>query len=366
MILRAVACLAAAAMMSLPVAAPAQPTAPEAPPSAARYDGSPGPWTVRLIDGQWTDTGRDDRVVPFRIYVPSNTPSPDRTSAPHPVVIFSHGLGGSREGYEYLGRHWASHGYVSVHLTHIGSDRSLIADARTAAEVLPALRKAAADPRNTINRPLDVRFALDQLQAMDRDGKLPAKLDLQRIGMAGHSFGAFTTNAIAGQNFSGVRGGGRSFVDPRVKAVIPMSTPRGRLATDAQRDSAYGSITVPSLHMTGTLDHGTIDSATAADRRIPFDHAKNCERWLITFIGGDHMVFSGRSRMPADQRLGPGHGGDGRKDAEFQRLIRACTQAFWDAHLRQDADAGRWLAGDGVRETLGAEATVEHRSAVEP
>ena len=38
------------------------------------------------------------------------------------MIVFSHGLGGTRDGYEYLGRHWASYGYVSVHLQHKGSD----------------------------------------------------------------------------------------------------------------------------------------------------------------------------------------------------------------------------------------------------
>ena len=44
-----------------------------------------------------------------------------------PVVLFSHGLGGSREGYGYLGSYWAAHGYVAVHLQHIGSDETMLA-----------------------------------------------------------------------------------------------------------------------------------------------------------------------------------------------------------------------------------------------
>ena len=42
-----------------------------------------------------------------------------------PLVVFSHGIGGSRRGYSYLGQHWASHGVASLHLQHIGSDRNV-------------------------------------------------------------------------------------------------------------------------------------------------------------------------------------------------------------------------------------------------
>src|ERR1043166_7563974 len=63
----------------------------------------------------WLDTKRE-RTVPVKIYYPSTG------NGPFPIIIFSHGLGGSRDGYEYLGRYWTSHGYVSVHVQHIGSD----------------------------------------------------------------------------------------------------------------------------------------------------------------------------------------------------------------------------------------------------
>ena len=39
-----------------------------------------------------------------------------------PVILFSHGLGGSRHGSEYLERWWTARGYVTVFLQHPGSD----------------------------------------------------------------------------------------------------------------------------------------------------------------------------------------------------------------------------------------------------
>src|SRR5215469_14506023 len=55
--------------------------------------------------------------VPVRIYLPVN-------STPAPVILFSHGLGGSRNGNTFLGQHWAGRGYVAVFLQHPGSDTS--------------------------------------------------------------------------------------------------------------------------------------------------------------------------------------------------------------------------------------------------
>src|ERR1700744_4715141 len=73
---------------------------------------------VAIVRYDWFDARRQ-RAVPVKIYYP-------RTGAgPFPVIIFSHGLGGSREGYEYLGQYWAAHGYVSVHVQHPGSDDGL-------------------------------------------------------------------------------------------------------------------------------------------------------------------------------------------------------------------------------------------------
>ena len=50
------------------------------------------------------------------------------TQARHavPLVVFSHGIGGSRLGYTWLGRNFARHGIASLHLQHVGSDRSCL------------------------------------------------------------------------------------------------------------------------------------------------------------------------------------------------------------------------------------------------
>jgi dienelactone hydrolase len=307
-------------------------------PGAVPVWGRPGPYVVAVVRDTWKDPRRE-REVPVKIYYPA------QDAGPFPVIIFSHGLGGSREGYEYLGRQWASHGYVSVHLQHLGSDRSVWEHSWSK---LLALRQAAHNLQNSLNRPLDVSFALDQLEKLNQsEGPFQGRLDLNRVGAAGHSFGAYTTMAVAGQVFG--RPGGReiSLADPRIKAAIPMSTPIPRKKGNLTQK--YAKITIPCLHMTGTRDDSPIGETRAAERRLPYDYTNGSAQYLVTFRDGDHMIFSNHQRLLSR----------GDQDARFHDLICLSTTAFWDAYLKGEAAARSWLSNGGLAGTLGADATLE-------
>jgi hypothetical protein len=162
------------------------------------------------------------------------------------------------------------------------------------------------------------------------------------VGVAGHSFGAYTTLASAGAAYSALAAGGG---DARIKAAIPMSAPVPK--NKARLDEAYAGVKIPCLHMTGTEDNSPIGDTKAFERRLPFDHCRNSDQFLITFTGGDHMIFGGRERL-----LG------GAKDAEFQRLICQSSLAFWDAYLRSEAAAKEWLSTK-YKDALGKEGVFE-------
>jgi predicted dienelactone hydrolase len=117
-------------------------------------------------------------------------------------VLFSHGLGGSREGPAFLGEHWAGRGYLAVFLQHPGSDESVRKDV-SPGQRLRAMEQAAS-ARNFLLRARDVPAVLDQLERWNRSPGHPlvGRMDLGRIGMSGHSFGAVTTQAVSGQSFS--------------------------------------------------------------------------------------------------------------------------------------------------------------------
>jgi predicted dienelactone hydrolase len=304
---------------------------------------------VAIAKCEWHDARRD-RDVPVKIYFPKDG------AGPFPIVVFSHGLGGSRENYEYLGRHWAGCGYVSVHMQHIGSDDSIWKNVPVA-ERARALQRGAVNIANVLNRPPDGQFVIDQMEKRNGDETSPLKgrLDLNSIAMAGHSFGGYTTLALAGETFILPLGMTKRYDEPRIKAAIQMSAPAP--AIRREMDKAYGSITIPVMHMTGTWDFLEIlPQTTAADRRIPFDHMSNSETCLVIFKDGDHMIFSGRERMmAAPEKLA--------QDATFQKLICASTTAFWDAYLKGNAGAKKWLLEGGCERLLGEQATIEHKAA---
>lgn len=339
---RLIACVICLCFIALNAqAAPAAPTVPGA--SAVRteqtYD-----VTTRLED--WTDAARDGRVVPIKVYFPVNTPGP------RPVILFSHGLGGSREAKQYLGEFWASHGYVCVHMQHKGSDESIWRDVPPRDRVR-ALKRAIKVPANSINRPLDVTFVIDQLEKLNRDPDSPwhNRLDLEHIGLAGHSYGAFTTVAIAGQVFSDKRGREFDVRDPRVDAVIAMSPQAPK--DPAQYDLSFAKIKIPVFYMTGTKDTSMIQpDVTADDRRVAYDHTPGPAEggpdvYLVTFTDGDHMIFSDKSTRLS--RVRPGR----TDNAVFHPFIKDASLAFWNAYLMGDEQAKAWLRGGGFAKQLG-------------
>lgn len=299
---------------------------------------SPNPelFAVEAIKCEWFDQKRG-RDVPAKIYYPK------AEQEKFPLIIFSHGIGGARESYEYLGRTWASHGYVCVHPQHRGSDVSVI---RSQATVLKDLRDAALDLLNSINRPIDVSFAIDQMTTLNHaDGVFKNRIDLERIGVGGHSFGAFTALAVAGQIY--IRTGTEtSFRDARVKAIIAMSTPIQK--TDYTK--AFAAIQIPCFHMTGTEDVSPIGGTAGEDRRIPFNYIPAANQFFLNFEGGDHMIFSGGNWLRPKKE----------SDARFQNLIKASSTAFWNTTLQHNAKARMWLEIE-FKNVLGNDGTFESK-----
>ncbi len=286
----------------------------------------------------WHDAKRD-RDVPVKIYLPKL----NSTDKKMPLIIFSHGLGGSREGYQFLGEHWAKNGFVSVHVQHIGSDDSVWKNAPKT-ELISAMRKAAGI-KQYIDRPADVSFVLDQLEQYEA---LQNRINFEKIGMAGHSFGAHTTLAISGQVFQLFRGNEKSFADSRIKAAIAMSPQAPK--RKATHDVAFSKIKIPMMHLTGTLDGNPLDPTMVPfDRQVPYQKINGASQYLIVFENGDHMIFSGRKRGPRDKVAMSAE-----ELATFHQHIKNATLAFWKAWLNGDQEAKQWLKSEtGLKAALG-------------
>jgi dienelactone hydrolase len=237
-----------------------------------------GPRELEVI---WVDEARQ-RAIPARLFMPRDV------SVATPLIIFSHGLGGSRLSYTQLGKHWATQGFISVHLQHAGSDRAIWTASGLA--MLSSLKHAASID-NAIARARDVSFAIDQLQ---REDQLKTSIDFERIAVAGHSFGANTALLVAGAQFK-FNGKWVAFGDPRVKAAVIMSPPS--LPLDQDAIYTYNPIHIPTLHLTGTRDDTPIPglSTMAAQRSEAFDAMVATPRYLAVYEGGRHSMFHDRT-----------------------------------------------------------------------
>jgi predicted dienelactone hydrolase len=272
------------------------------------------------------------RTIPLRLLLPNPQPP-----LPCPVVLFSHGLGGTRQTSGYLGEHWAARGYAAVFPQHLGSDDGVWKD--TPMQQRRAALVRAASPKNAQDRVLDIHAVLDQLEHWTvTDGHpLAARLDLSRVGMSGHSFGAVTTQALSGQ------------ADPmsdqlandlRIRAAIAMSP---AMPPNADLERVFSSVRIPWLMMTGSKDHAPIGRMSPESRRDVFNHLpESIDRFELILGGAHHFAFTD-NELPPEITTRNGH--------HHQTILRIST-AFWDAYLRQEPAAKAWLQGKALRATL--------------
>lgn len=292
----------------------------------------PKSWKAEIHDLSVQDTKRN-REIPVRVCLPAK-------KSPAAVVIFSHGLGGSREGNPYLGEHWSGRGYVVVFVQHIGSDDSVWKDVPLL-QRLVAMRRAA-NLENTLNRFRDIPAVIDQLTQWNADTSSPlaGRMDLKRIGMSGHSFGAVTTQGVSGQTTAR---GAASFTDPRIRAALAMSPNASKNGGDPSRQ--FGSVKIPWMLMTGTNDVALVGDADVESRLAVFPALPAGGKYELVLDGGEHEAFSDRD-LPGSRNK------RNKRNPNHHRVILALSTAFWDAYLNEDAQARTWLDGHGAASVL--------------
>lgn len=295
-----------------------------------------------------TLTLADGKTATVRVY------HPKAASAPCPVVVFSHGLAGSREGYGFLGKRWAEHGYVSIHPDHPGSDTAAF-KGKPLAELSANLKAATQSVEVLSGRPALIRALIDALPQIQE--RLPGIiLDRKRIGVAGHSFGAWTTLAVAGQKvrIPGAQDGAWS--DPRPKAFAALS-PNGPGVLG--RDGDLALCTRPMLVMTGSEDRQPAFLSTpgversGAWRRQTYDGLPAGDKLLAWFEGSRHCTYS----------AGAGNvlSGEPPPDPAQVEAVAVITLAWWDAQLRGDEKAKAWLADPATPAVFGTWARFERK-----
>jgi predicted dienelactone hydrolase len=188
----------------------------------------------------WYPVDADDAVgVPVSVYdllfagLPSEVALDGplvSVAGPFPLVAFSHGNNGIRFQSFFLSEILASHGFVVVAPDHAGN---------TAADLI-----FGGPPFETRDRPLDISLVITRMLGKNADVNDPffASVEETSIGVMGHSFGGFTTMAMA-SGFQDVP------PDPRVRVLVPISPAVGGLS-----DEQLESVDTPEMVISGTSD----------------------------------------------------------------------------------------------------------------
>lgn len=270
--------------------------------------------SVTLCDGVWLDAVRG-RTIPVRIRLPAGT-------GKLPVILFSHGLGGSLDAGAIWAEAWAEAGFSVINLQHPGSDSAIFGK--------PGFRVALGYEQLTA-RARDVQFVINEFSRKKTEGLCDlSRIDPERIGMAGHSFGAQTVQAVAGQSFP--FNPTPPLHDPRVRAAVGMS-PSPPLLGSPQL--AFAAIHIPFLSVTGTLDAvPAVLPITALERQEPFRLMPPGDKFLLVMNGGTHEMFAGQHVTTTL---------NGQPTPHIRNTVVAVTTAFWRATLDKNAPSLRWL-----------------------
>ena len=291
---------------------------------------APGTDRVEIVRCTWRDDARG-RDLPVKIFIPK------ATSAPRPVILFSPGLGGSRENYAYLGKGWASSGFVCVFLEHPGSGPAIFKD-DDPKHGAAAMRQVLKEPRHILDRAQDISFVIDELTRLNREkSPLQNQLDLSHLGIAGHSYGAGAAMISAGERVPEV---GEEYRDFRITAAVAMSPP-------IFHGLEFEDVRIPVFVAVGTLDAGFTRTWL---RHTINDRIESKGTCLVIFKGAEHFTF-GDPLQPRDRVA----------TEKFHPLILAATTAFLNARLRDDPAAKAWLEEGGLATSLGGMGKLQFR-----
>ncbi len=117
----------------------------------------------------------------------------------YPVLIFSHGITGSRHLHQILFEHLASKGYIVFAPDHsFDANLTIFPDGKIAdyrSEITGHPDSVLIREKQINTRAFDLGFIIDQIREIEAgmiDSKLSGRLDLDRVALGGHSYGGAT------------------------------------------------------------------------------------------------------------------------------------------------------------------------------
>ena len=236
----------------------------------------------------------------------------------YPLLVFSHGNWSTRDSYDRLLRHWASHGYAIIapdHLDCCSPVKGIYQSLRLGQYGLVAARTS------------DLHFVLDNLDSVERAAPgFAGKADRARIAATGHSFGAFSAQQLAGASALDPESGRQvSARREGIHTVVALSPP-GPMFDTITAESWQG-LDQPTLVTTGTWD---IQPGFFDDWRLHLmshETAVPGEQWALVLQGADHYFGSIICRPERDEA----------PQEEAFALLLATTTSFLDHRMKGKA-----------------------------
>ncbi|HLO89151.1 MAG TPA: alpha/beta hydrolase [Nostocaceae cyanobacterium] len=285
-----------------------------------------------------------DRLLITDIYVPD-------VPKPAPVIVVSHGLGLDSSNFSYLATHLASHGLVVVVPNHPGSDTKQLQS------FINSNSSELAAPAEFIDRPLDVKFILNQLEKSNQsDRRFHNRLNLEQVGVFGQSFGGYTALALAGAkiNFAqlakdcqpqalqttwnmslllqchalDLQAQEYDLRDERVKAAIAVNP----ITSSIFSQEGLNQVQTPVMIVGSSED---MIAPTLHEQILPFSWFTNPEKYLVLLVGGTHFSTIGNSSPSSQQVALPQEMvGDA---SQARSYMNALSLSFFQTYVAQNS-----------------------------
>ena len=317
--------------------------------------------TLRLIDrsrGFVQALGRE-RVFPVDVYLPQARHQ--ALPASIPVVVISHGLGSDRGTFRYLAEHLASHGFAVAVPEHPGSN------AKQLQSLIDGVASEVTSPSEFIDRPLDIKYLLDDLERRTKSDPRYARLNVKQVGLLGQSFGGYTVMALAGApiNFeqlqksclpseidktlnlsvllqcraSGLPPLNYRLSDPRVKAIV---------AINPIDSSVFGQASIAQIKTPTMIIGGNADTVAPAlpEQIQPFTWLQTPDRYLGIIDRGTHF-----SALQEGQEQGAPVPPDvvGPNPEIARRYVNALGLAFFKTYIANQPNYRPYLSATYAR-----------------
>lgn len=285
------------------------------------------------------------RTFPVDIYLPT----PPQAGL-IPVIVISHGLGGDRKTFAYLAEHLASYGFAVAVPEHPGSNSGQLQ------ALINGLAKDVSPPRELIDRPLDVKDVLDELER-----SFSGQVNMQQVGVIGQSFGGYTALALAGAkiNFEQLQKGCRfndslnlsillqcrALVLPPIDYQLQDERVKAAIAINPIDSTIFGQTEVAKIKIPLMLVASSADAiAPALPEQIqPFTWLTTPHKYLALFQEGTHFSTLAESaqsngvvQLPTSV-LGPD------PVIAFQ-YVKALSLAFFETYVAGNAQYHPYLS----------------------